>query len=169
MKGMLNYSQYRSLAGGPIPFPEYLNAVGGSQAGFPQNGLTEGNGGSGLPQLTSPGRMGLMPSQPSGAVIPPAGQSQPGVPPKPGATEESYIENILRMNLGKIATVYMTFENNREWNAKVFKGRVEAAGRDHVILSDPSSGTRFLLPMVNLDYATFDQPLNYSYPYGSRR
>ncbi|HEY0828577.1 MAG TPA: spore coat protein GerQ, partial [Bacilli bacterium] len=77
--------------------------------------------------------------------------------------EESYIENILRLNLGKVATIYMTFENNSQWNAKVFKGRLEAAGRDHIIISDPQSGRRELLLMVNLDYITFDEPLNYAY------
>lgn len=87
----------------------------------------------------------------------------PGAPTAP-VFEESYIENILRLNLGKRATVYMTFENNSEWNAKVFKGRIEAAGRDHIILSDPSTGMRYLLLMVNLDYITFDEPLNYTYP-----
>lgn len=77
--------------------------------------------------------------------------------------EESYIENILRLNLGKMATIYMTFENNSEWNAKVFKGNLEAAGRDHIIISDPKSGIRYLLLMVNLDYITFDEPLQYTY------
>jgi len=79
--------------------------------------------------------------------------------------EESYIENILRLNRGKIATVYMTFENNREWNAKVFRGAIEAAGRDHLILSDPQTGTRYLLPMIYLDYVTFDEEINYEYPF----
>ncbi|MDF2924026.1 MAG: hypothetical protein K0R57_2940 [Paenibacillaceae bacterium] len=109
----------------------------------------------------------------SGAVIP---GSYPGygIAPEatvPGATvpgqlplEQSYIENILRLNLGKIATVYMTYENNKDWNAKIFKGRVEAAGRDHIIISDPQTGMRFLLLMINLDYITFDEPLNYYYP-----
>lgn len=78
--------------------------------------------------------------------------------------EQSYIENILRLNRGKVATVYMTFENNSEWNAKIFKGRVEAAGRDHIILVDLETGMRYLLLMVNLDYITFDEPLEYEYP-----
>jgi spore germination protein Q len=99
-------------------------------------------------------------------------RSTPGYPPapvamsgsEPLATEESYIENILRLNLGKIATIYMTFENNKEWNAKIFKGRLEAAGRDHIIISDPITGMRYLLLMVNLDYVTFDEPLNYMVP-----
>jgi len=44
---------------------------------------------------------------------------------------------------------------------------VEAAGRDHVILSDPQSGVRYLLPMVYLDYVTFDEEIEYEYPYGA--
>jgi len=81
------------------------------------------------------------------------------------AIEQSFIENILRLNLGKIGTFYMTYENNSEWNAKIFKGKLEAAGRDHIIISDPNTGVRTMLLMVNFDYATFDEPLTYSYPY----
>lgn len=77
--------------------------------------------------------------------------------------EQSYIENILRLNLGKEATIYATYENNREWNAKVFKGILEAAGRDHIIISDPKTGQRILLLMVNVDYITFDEELQYIY------
>lgn len=76
-------------------------------------------------------------------------------------TEQSYIENILRLNLGKTGTFYMTYEGNKEWNAKIFTGIVEAAGRDHIIISNPDTGQRTLLLMVNLDYVTFDEELNY--------
>ena len=119
--------------------------------------------------------MGAMyPFYPSGAPFPygyPA--SGPGPEKAPGAgaaavapmaMEESYIENILRLNLGKMATIYMTFDRNPEWPAKVFRGRLEAAGRDHIIVSDPETGKRYLLLMVNLDYITFDEPLQYFYP-----
>jgi len=97
----------------------------------------------------------------SGAPITPGGVVLP-VP----QVEESYVENILRMNLGKEATIYMTFENNREWNAKVFRGVLEAAGRDHIVISDPNTGMRYLLLTINLDYITFDEPLNYQLPFG---
>lgn len=76
--------------------------------------------------------------------------------------QQSYIENILRLNRGKEATVYMTFEGN---NAQTFNGVVEAAGRDHIILSDPATGKRYLLLMIYLDYVTFDEEINYSYPH----
>ncbi|MEB3100329.1 spore coat protein GerQ [Ferviditalea candida] len=107
------------------------------------------------------------PPVPAGAMIPGVMPTAPMMPTPPGLLpiEESYIENILRLNLGKIATIYMTFENNTQWNAKIFKGRLEAAGRDHIIISDPQTGVRTLLLMVNLDYITFEGELKYTYPY----
>jgi spore germination protein Q len=86
----------------------------------------------------------------------------PAQPPSPGRRqEESYIENILRMNRGKLGTFYFTFENNKEWNAKVIKGYVEAAGRDHLIISDPN-GKRYLMLLIYLDYVTFDEEIKYN-------
>jgi spore germination protein Q len=111
---------------------------------------------------------GYVPSKPNGSVPisgAPTGQAGVNVPGQL-PIEESYIENILRLNLGKMATIYMTFENNSEWNAKIFKGKLEAAGRDHIIISDPATGMRYLLLMVNLDYITFDQELQYSPSFG---
>ncbi|WP_420826814.1 spore coat protein GerQ [Chengkuizengella sediminis] len=102
------------------------------------------------------------PYAPSGSVL---ASSAPAMseftPPGQLPMEVSYIENILRLNLGKEAMIYMTYENNSEWNAKVFKGVLEAAGRDHIVISDRDTGKRYLLLMVNLDYITFDEELNY--------
>ena len=78
--------------------------------------------------------------------------------------EQSYIENILRLNLGKEISAYMNFENS-QWGSKVFKGRLEAAGKDHIIISDLQTGTRYLLLSIYLDYITFDEEINYYYPY----
>ncbi|UOR14033.1 spore coat protein GerQ [Halobacillus amylolyticus] len=118
------------------------------------------------------GQMQGMPQgQQGGMQVPPMPQVQQsgGVNPQGMLPmQESYIENILRLNEGKRATVYMTFENNEEWNAQVFRGIIEAAGRDHIILSDPESGKRYLLLMIYLDYITFQGEINYSYPYGSQ-
>ncbi|WP_068785673.1 spore coat protein GerQ [Paenibacillus phocaensis] len=116
-----------------------------------------GGGYSGYPQPTG----GAMPPQvPVGSPITPGGT----VMPAPVNYEQSYIENIFRLNLGKVGTFYMTYENNSEWNAKVFRGVLEAAGRDHIIISDPTTGVRTVMLMVNFDYATFDEPLLYQYP-----
>ncbi|WP_079711003.1 spore coat protein GerQ [Paraliobacillus ryukyuensis] len=93
-------------------------------------------------------------------------QNQPSSSQVPGMLpiEESYIENILRLNKGKVATIYMTFENNDRWNAKIFKGIIEAAGRDHIIISDPETNKRYLLLTIYLDYITFDGEIEYDYP-----
>lgn len=107
------------------------------------------------------GAQAFPPSVPSGSFVTQQGGNVIAVP----AVEESYVENILRMNRGKMATFYMTYENNREWNAKIFRGTIEAAGRDHIIISDPTTGMRYLLLTLNLDYVTFDGPINYSYTF----
>ncbi|WP_373285828.1 spore coat protein GerQ [Paenibacillus segetis] len=116
-----------------------------------------------MPQGQVQGQMTSMPPQvASGSPMTPYGQVV--TTPTPPAFEQSYIENILRLNLGKVGTFYMTYENNSEWNAKIFKGVLEAAGRDHIIISDPQTGVRTMLLMINFNYATFDEPLVYQYP-----
>ncbi len=78
--------------------------------------------------------------------------------------ESSYIENILRLNLGKTVSIYMNFENS-QWGSKIFKGKLEAAGKDHIIISDAQTNMRYLLLTIYLDYITFDEEINYYYPY----
>ncbi|MDQ0856994.1 spore coat protein GerQ [Bacillus sp. V2I10] len=116
------------------------------QFGYPQQQQMQNGGGQGMPQ----GGQQQTPTQAQGGMLP---------------IEESYIENILRLNRGKVATVYMTFEASKEWNSKIFKGVIEAAGRDHIILSDQKTAKRYLLLMVYLDYITFDEEIAYHYPY----
>ncbi|MGM0876980.1 MAG: spore coat protein GerQ [Bacillota bacterium] len=100
-----------------------------------------------------------MPSGPSYAVpTVPMGTAQQ---PLGGAIEESFIENILRFNKGKIGTFYFTYQGNNKWNSMVYHGRVETAGRDHIIISDPTSGKRYLLLMSNLDWVEFKEKINY--------
>lgn len=78
--------------------------------------------------------------------------------------ETSYIENILRMNLGKIANVYMNFENS-QWGSKLFKGELVGAGRDHIVLKDEQTNITYILPRIYLSYITFDGDIEYDYPY----
>lgn len=78
------------------------------------------------------------------------------------AREESYIENILRLNRGKPGTFYFSFDNAVAGsNTRVVRGVVEAAGRDHVILRELKNNHRFLFPMIYFDYAEFDEEMNY--------
>ncbi|KQL51157.1 spore coat protein GerQ [Heyndrickxia shackletonii] len=105
-----------------------------------------------------PQQFGTPPLTASGPTT--QGPNIPGMLP----AEQSYIENILRLNKGKLIHLYATFENKRE---KQFTGIIEAAGRDHVIISDPQTGERNLIPMVYVDYITFTEEVEYEYPFGS--
>ncbi len=76
--------------------------------------------------------------------------------------EQSYIENILRLNKGKQVTIHMTFPDSNEFRDREFIGIIEQSGRDHIILSDPTTGKWFLLLMIYVDFITFDEKINYS-------
>lgn len=117
--------------------------------------------------------------QPYGAY-PPYGVGVPSLQVPPGVAgvkggvqvpgmlpiEESYIENILRLNKGKLVEIHTTFEHNPEWGARIFHGIIEAAGRDHVIVSSPETGERYLIPMVYVDFVTFEEPIEYEPQFG---
>lgn len=97
----------------------------------------------------------------------------PTMPQVPGPTpsapttqfpfrEQSYIENILRLNRGKPGVFYFSFDHAISGsNNRIVRGVVEAAGRDHVILRELKTDHRFLFPMIYFDYAEFDEELNY--------
>ena len=76
--------------------------------------------------------------------------------------EQSYIENILRLNKGKQVRVHMTFPDSTEFRDREFTGIIEQSGRDHIILSEPSTGKWQLLLMIYVDFITFDEKINYS-------
>ena len=75
--------------------------------------------------------------------------------------EQSYIEHILRLNIGKKVRVHMTFPDSIEWRDREFIGIVEQAGRDHIILSEPDTGKWQLLLMIYVDFISFDEKINY--------
>jgi spore germination protein Q len=86
------------------------------------------------------------------------------IPPNNNASlpmEQSYVENILRLNKGKKATAFVSFPDSINWKDKMFTGIIEQAGRDHLIMSDPSTGKWYLILMIYLDYVEFDEKIKY--------
>lgn len=73
--------------------------------------------------------------------------------------EQSYIENILRLNRGKKVSVYQSFGDSNEKD-KIFTGIIEQSGRDHIILSDPNTGNWYLLLMIYVNYIKFEEEIN---------
>lgn len=145
------------------PYRPVTYTIGSVSSGMP--GMSGMSNMSGMPNMSGMSGMSGMSSMPpqvtSGSPMTPTGAV---VQNPPQVFEQSYIENIFRLNLGKVGTFYFTYENNKDWNAKIYKGVLEAAGRDHIIISDPATGQRTVLLMIYFDYATFDEPLTYQYP-----
>ena len=123
------------------PFEYYQNIYRATQPA-PQQGQQTGQG------------QGF--AAPSGGMITQQGQ----VVSSPSMFEQSYVENILRHNRGKVATVYMTFTGNQQ---QVFVGYVMGAGRDHIVLRDVNSNKSFILLTIYLDYVTFDEQIGLPY------
>jgi len=74
--------------------------------------------------------------------------------------EQSYIENILRVNKGKRVSIYQSFADAGEWKDRIFTGIIEQSGRDHIILSDPNTGNWYLLLMIYVNFIKFDEEIN---------
>ncbi len=74
--------------------------------------------------------------------------------------EQSYIENILRLNKGSHAKAYISFPDSVNWKDKIFDGIIEQAGRDHIVMS-LDDGRWILVPMIYLDYVEFDEKIIY--------
>lgn len=82
--------------------------------------------------------------------------------------EQSYIENILRLNKGKKVKAYFSYPDSTQWRDKVYGGIIEEAGRDHLVLSDPKTGDWYLLRMIYLDYVEFEEKIKYSHDYSEK-
>ena len=74
--------------------------------------------------------------------------------------EESYIENILRLNKGKKVYIYQSYPCDSEWQNKVFEGILEECGKDHIIISNPSTGNWYMLLMIYVNFIKFDEDIN---------
>lgn len=76
--------------------------------------------------------------------------------------EQSYIENILRVNRGKKVSIYQSFADAGEWKDRIFTGIIEQSGKDHIILSDPTTGKWYLLLMIYVNFIEFEENINTS-------
>ncbi len=82
--------------------------------------------------------------------------------------EQSYIENILRLNKGKLVKAYVAYPDSTEWRNKIYEGLIEEAGRDHLIISNPKTGEWYLIRMIYLNYVEFKERINYSHGYSEK-
>ena len=77
----------------------------------------------------------------------------------PVSMEQTYTENILRLNIGKLGTFYFTYSGSTEWRDQTYKGVLEEVGRDHFVIHDPKNDKRYLLQLVYFLWAEFDEAI----------
>ena len=82
--------------------------------------------------------------------------------------QQSYIENILRLNKGKKVKAYVSYPDSSAWQNKIYDGIIEEAGRYHLIVSDPKTGLWYLIRLIYLDYVEFDERINYNPIYSEK-
>ncbi|MBQ6841379.1 MAG: spore coat protein GerQ [Bacilli bacterium] len=82
--------------------------------------------------------------------------------------EQSYIENILRLNKGRKVKAYVSFPDSTEWKNSIFTGLIEEAGKDHLIIKDVTNGNWYLIRILYLDYVEFMEPINYLHAYSEK-
>lgn len=75
--------------------------------------------------------------------------------------EQSYIENILRLNKGKKAKVFCSFPDSNEWRDRIYDGIIEQSGKDHLVMSSPERGDWYLIPMIYVNWVEFEEPINF--------
>ena len=76
--------------------------------------------------------------------------------------EQSYIENIIRLNRGKKVKAYVSYPDSLDWKDSIYNGIIEQAGRDHLIISNPETGKWYLILMIYLNFVEFDEKINYT-------
>ncbi len=82
--------------------------------------------------------------------------------------EQSYIENILRLNKGQRIKAYVSYPDSSAWQNKVYEGIIEEAGKDHLIIRDNTNNLWYLIRIIYLNYVEFMEPIIYSHAYSDK-
>ena len=79
--------------------------------------------------------------------------------------EQSYIENILRLNKGRKVKAYVSYPDSSAWQNKVYEGIIEEPRKDHLIIRDNTNNLWYLIRILYLNYVEFMEPIIYSHAY----
>lgn len=70
--------------------------------------------------------------------------------------DRKFSEEFLQANVGKVVTVYLTFEGNPSWPAKSVTGTLRNVGRDYFVIRDRQTGKDHMFLNINVDYFVFE-------------
>lgn len=67
-----------------------------------------------------------------------------------------YPDNFLSINKGKNITMYVSFQNSKEWKDTIFKGIIIDSNDLYTLLKDINSGNTIMVYNTNIDYIIFN-------------
>lgn len=67
---------------------------------------------------------------------------------------------LFKKNTGKKVKIYATYPESIEWKDKLFSGVIEGIDNNFLIISDPSLGNWYLIPMDKINYIEFEEKIN---------
>ena len=70
------------------------------------------------------------------------------------------INDILKLNKGKLVKIYTTFKNENE--EKKLKGIIETEGNNYIIISDPSNGSWYIIKSDYIKYIEFEEAIKFN-------
>ena len=72
-------------------------------------------------------------------------------------TKDLYIDSTLSYNLGKLVDIHMQYLDE----VKEFKGVLEKVFKDHLIISDHTTGKWTILPLFYLNHIVFEEEIDF--------
>lgn len=86
--------------------------------------------------------------------------TQPEQPDISQQRARKYSEDLMAANVGRLVTVYLTYEKNVERNNRVVTGVIRQVGRDFILVTDQQTGLDNMLLNINIDYIEFHKKAN---------
>lgn len=69
--------------------------------------------------------------------------------------------SILKLNMSKKVKVFTNFREPNSENMQFFSGILENSSDENLILSDPSNGSWYLIPLKFVNYIEFEEKMNH--------
>ena len=76
--------------------------------------------------------------------------------------EQQYINNILKQNINRKGTFYLSYPSSVDWRDHKVTGVIKTVGNDYVIIYDKKNDVINLLMLMYLNYITFNEDINYA-------
>ena len=73
--------------------------------------------------------------------------------------EINNFRNLIKQNINKKVSVNIFYKENDDYK---LSGIIENSGDDYIVISDPSSGKWNLIPMVYINFISFDEKIDFS-------